>query len=95
MADGFPDGPLKKLPRDYTGKKHVVVTERCPALSLITAERHDPAPSNMSDFVHDGRNKIRLVDIYLVPSPRDTKPKGQLWAEPTARCRAADIASSM
>ena len=88
-------GPLKKLPRDYTGEKHLEVVERCPCPEQHYCrfeERPGPAPANAADFVHDRKSNIRLIDIHLVPSPTDTKPERQRWAELTSRCRAAGIA---
>jgi hypothetical protein len=71
-------GPLKQLPREYSGERHVVVA--------------GPAPVEASDFKGDGRQNVRLLDIHLVRSPSDTKPEEQHWAKLTAGCRATAVA---
>jgi hypothetical protein len=91
-------GPLKQLPREYSGERHVVVVERCPCPDpkdheyCRFEERPGPAPVDATDFKGDGRQNVRLLDIHLVRSPSDTEPEEQHWAKLTAGCRATAVA---
>ena len=91
-------GPLKKLPAEYRGDRHVVVGERCPCPDpkgheyCRFEERPGPAPVGAADFERYGRQNVRLLDIHFVRSPSDTEPEEQHWAKLTAGCRAAAVA---
>lgn len=88
----FSHGPLKQLPPEHTGERHVVVVERCPCTQpkdhecCRFEERPGPPPTGAVDSAYDVKDGVQRIDIHVVRSPSDTEPEEHHWAHLTTRC---------